>query len=133
MLIGKTSISQKLNNLSSEAIKKALTKSALLVEADAKINCPVDTGLLRSSITHNVYDDYAEVGTNYSYAPYIEHGTGLFAEAGNGRQTPWSYQDADGQWHTTIGQQPQPFLRPALDANKQKIEQIFQDEIQSGG
>lgn len=133
MLIGKTSISQKLNNLSSEAIKKALTKSALLVEADAKINCPVDTGLLRSSITHNVYDDYAEVGTNYSYAPYVEHGTGLFAEAGNGRQTPWSYQDADGQWHTTIGQQPQPFLRPALDANKQKIEQIFQDEIQSGG
>ena len=133
MLIGKTSISQKLNNLSSEAIKKALTKSALLVEADAKINCPVDTGLLRSSITHNVYDDYAEAGTNYSYAPYIEHGTGLFAEAGNGRQTPWSYQDADGQWHTTIGQQPQPFLRPALDANKQKIEQIFQDEIQSGG
>ena len=133
MLIGKTSISQKLNNLSSEAIKEALTKSALLVEADAKINCPVDTGLLRSSITHNVYDDYAEVGTNYSYAPYVEHGTGLFAEAGNGRQTPWTYQDADGQWHTTIGQQPQPFLRPALDANRQKIEQIFQDEIQSGG
>ena len=133
MLIGKTSISQKLNNLSSEAIKKALTKSALLVEADAKINCPVDTGLLRSSITHNVYDDYAEVGTNFSYAPYVEHGTGLFAEAGNGRQTPWTYQDADGQWHTTIGQHPQPFLRPALDANKQKIEQIFQDEIQSGG
>lgn len=133
MLIGKTSISQKLNNLSSDAIKKALTKSALLVEADAKINCPVDTGLLRNSITHNVYDDYAEVGTNYSYAPYVEHGTGLFAEAGNGRQTPWTYQDADGQWHTTIGQQPQPFLRPALEANKQKIEQIFQDEIQSGG
>lgn len=133
MLIGKTSISQKLNNLSSDAIKKALTKSALLVEADAKINCPVDTGLLRNSITHNVYDDYAEVGTNYSYAPYVEHGTGLFAEAGNGRQTPWRYQDADGQWHTTIGQQPQPFLRPALEANKQKIEQIFQDEIQSGG
>ena len=63
----------------------------------------------------------------------VEYGTGLFAEAGNGRQTPWSYQDADGQWHTTIGQQPQPFLRPALDANKQKIEQIFKDEIQSGG
>lgn len=133
MLIGKTSISQKLNNLSSEAIKNALTKSALLVEADAKINCPVDTGLLRSSITHNVYDDHAEVGTNFSYAPYVEHGSGLFAEAGNGRQTPWRYQDADGQWHTTIGQHPQPFLRPALDANKQKIEQIFQDEIQSGG
>ena len=133
MLIGKTSISQKLNNLSSEAIKKALTKSALLVEADAKTNCPVDTGLLRSSITHNVYDDYAEVGTNFSYAPYVEHGTGLFADAGNGRKTPWRYQDADGQWHTTIGQHPQPFLGPALDANKQKIEQIFQDEIQSGG
>lgn len=64
----------KLQNLSAQDL---LTKAALLVEASAKINCPVDTGLLRSSITHNVYADYAEVGTNYDYAPYVEFGTGL--------------------------------------------------------
>lgn len=69
-------------------IQEALTKCALLVEADAKLNCPVDTGSLRSSITHNVYKDYAEVGTNYEYAPYVEFGTGLFAVNNYGRKTP---------------------------------------------
>lgn len=70
------------------SIQKALTKCALIVEADAKVNCPVDTGLLRSSITHQVYADYAEVGTNYEYAPFVCFGSGLFAEAGDGRKTP---------------------------------------------
>lgn len=69
-------------------IKSALTKCALIVEAEAKLKCPVDTGELRQSITHNVYDDYAEVGTNYEYAPYVEFGTGLFAAKNDGRQTP---------------------------------------------
>ena len=106
-------------------IQEALTKCALLVEADAKLNCPVDTGSLRSSITHNVYKDYAEVGTNYEYAPYVEFGTGLFAVNNYGRKTPWTYQDDKGEWHTTTGQKPQPFLHPALEKNRNTIKQIL--------
>lgn len=108
----------KLQNIN---LNKFLTDAALLVEADAKVNCPVDTGSLRSSITHNVYADYAEVGTNYDYAPYVEFGTGLWAAAGDGRKTPWTYQDSKGEWHTTVGQHPQPYLQPALTKNKSKI------------
>lgn len=77
-----------LTKLANINLEQALTECALMVEAAAKINCPVDTGLLRSSITHNVYADYTEIGTNYSYAPYVEYGTGLFAAAGDGRKTP---------------------------------------------
>ena len=45
-------------------------------ETHAKKLCPVNTGRLRASITHQQYDDDTEViGTNVSYAPYVELGT----------------------------------------------------------
>lgn len=131
MIKGIDSLSKKLSQkqLDPEALQRALTKSALLVEATAKLNCPVDTGQLRQSITHNVYSDFAEVGSPYNYAPYIEHGSGLFAVNHDGRQTPWSYQDSKGEWHTTVGQKPQPFLQPAFDANRKAILDIFKKEL----
>lgn len=67
---------------------------AVQVESAAKQLCPVDTGRLRSSITHTVTREGSSyrvtVGTNVEYAPFIELGT--------------RYMSA------------QPFLRPALDA-----------------
>ena len=53
----------------------------------------------------------------------------LFAENGNGRQTPWKYQDDDGNWHTTKGQHPQPFMRPALSENKQNILRVVKKVV----
>ena len=45
-------------------------------ESYAKKLCPVDTGNLRNSITHQQYDEDTEViGTNVEYAPYVELGT----------------------------------------------------------
>lgn len=45
-------------------------------ESYAKKLCPVDTGRLRNSITHQQYDENTEVvGTNVEYAPYVELGT----------------------------------------------------------
>ena len=70
-----------------------------------------------------------EVGTNVEYAPYVEYGTGVFNP---GRLTPWSYQDASGEWHTTTGQKPQPFLVPALDSNRDKILNIFKEKVKEG-
>lgn len=126
------SLTRKLEKLSSPAaIEKALTKSALVVQRDAIKNAPVDTSMLRQSISFNVdaASQKATVGTNLEYAPYVEFGTGIFAAEGNGRQTPWSYQDAKGIWHHTIGQKPQPFLYPALVSNRERISQIFKDEL----
>lgn len=122
----------KLNKLSDQQMEQALNKACILVENQAKENCPVDTGELRMSITHYVEGDTGVVGTNKQYAPYVEYGTGLFAVEGNGRQTPWSYQDAKGEWHTTKGQKPQPFLEPALLDNKKNIIKIFNEAIKEG-
>ena len=72
-----------------ERLQKDIEKAALTLEKNAKQNCPVDTGKLRASITTEVGNLEAEVGTNVEYALYVEFGT--------------SKQSA------------QPFMRPALD------------------
>lgn len=85
----------------------------------------VDTGRLKNSLTHEVVPDEAmvEVGTNVEYAPYVEYGTGKFADGG-GRQTPWLYQDDKGNFHITSGMKPNHFLRDALQNHKQEYKQI---------
>lgn len=102
-------------------LDEAVDKACLIVENAAKKNVPVDTGALRRSITHEVENGTGYIGTNLEYAPYVEYGTGIFAAAGDGRKERWSYQTADGQWHSTVGQHPQPFLHPALDNNRKKV------------
>ena len=67
---------------SGENTQKALQKACALVEADAKKNAPKGTGELRRSITSTVKDDEGIVYTPLEYAPYVEYGTGLFAENG---------------------------------------------------
>ena len=91
--------------------------------------CPVDTGNLRNSITWatekasgggesevlaNPEAGTVYIGSNVEYAPYVEFGTGKFASNGQGRQTPWLFQDSKGEWHITHGMKPHHFLRDAL-------------------
>ena len=123
-----------LENIDTGVTNRALVKAAALVEGQAKKNVASTThgnGELANSITSVVYDTYAEVGTNKKYAVYVHQGTGLFAREGNGRthDLPWHYQDAEGNWHSTSGQHPNPFLERALDENADKITQIFREEI----
>lgn len=55
---------------------EAIQTAGLLCEAEAKANCPVDTGLLRSSINYQQIDEFScTVGTPVVYAPYVELGT----------------------------------------------------------
>lgn len=127
---GLSSLIKKLNKLSNTSVKDSLEKSCLLVETDAKKLCPVDDGQLRQSITSElINNNNGAVGTNVEYAPYVHQGTGIYAVNGDGRKDRWSYQDAEGKWHSTIGQKPQPFLERALDNNRDKINKIFEDEI----
>jgi len=71
--------------------------AGLMVERDAKVACPVDTGYLRSSISSrmsgNATTARAEVSAAANYAIWVEHGTSRMA--------------------------PQPFLLPAFERNKQ--------------
>lgn len=110
---------------------KALEKCCMLVERSAKQKAPKGTGELRRSITSKV-DESAEdiVGVVYTpleYAPYVEFGTGLFAEDGGRKDVPWNYKDDEGNWHSTSGMKPQPFMRPALNENREKILQILKE------
>ena len=109
-------------------LQQILERACLIVENQAKINCPVNYGTLRASIRSEVEGNQGVVGTNTEYAPYVEFGTGLFAENGDGRQTPWSYQDDNGEWHTTVGQHPQPYLGLALNQQRDAVMEYIKRE-----
>lgn len=115
------------------ALLRGLEKCGLVAEGYAKELCPVDTGNLRNSITHVVDEEEpaAYVGTNNKYAPYVELGTGVYAEGGGGRPTGWAYQDEKGDWHYTHGQKPQPYLRPAVADHLDDYRKILTAEFDS--
>lgn len=116
-----------------DAIEAAVKKACALVERDAKKKAPKDNGELRRSITSKVEKDVNEVrGIVYTpkeYAPYVEYGTGLFAEESGRQDVPWHYQDDEGKWHSTSGQKPQPYMRPALNENREKIIRIIKEGL----
>ena len=70
---------QMIEDLHGKPMLDGMRKATLLVSKDAKILAPVDTGLLRSSITPEVRQDgwtvLGVVGSNVFYAPYQETGT----------------------------------------------------------
>ena len=125
-------IEEVLNSIDSlanlEELQSALGKACAVVEASAKQKAPKDTGALARSITSKIEDTEGIIFTPLEYAPYVEYGTGLFAEEG-GRNTPWIYKDDKGEWHRTSGQKPQPFMRPALAENREKIINILKEGI----
>ena len=95
-------------NAFKSATSQALDEIGMVAEGYAKRKCPVDTGNLRASITHQA--DYAAkkvyIGTNVEYAPYVEMGT--------------SKQTA------------QPYLRPAAQEHGSTYKAILKSHLQSG-
>lgn len=114
------------------ACLRALERCGMEAEGYAKDLAPVDTGRLRNSISHQVDDseNAVYIGTNVSYAPYVELATGIYADGG--RPTPWVYQDDAGNWHWTRGNQAHPFLKPAVADHAQTYRNIIEDELKNG-
>lgn len=120
-----------------EIIGGMMESKAKLYITDAVYATPagwyVRTGNLRNSITHDaVSEDHGVtviVGSNVSYAPFVELGTGKYAEGGGGRQTPWLYQDHNGKWHRTSGMPPRPYLRPAVENHIKDYRDVLQSEL----
>lgn len=112
-----------------DACMRALERCGMKGEGYAKDLAPVDTGLLRNSISHRVNsgEQAVYIGTNSEYGAYVELGTGEHYEGG--RRTPWAYQDAHGQWHMTSGQKAQPYLKPAVADHKRTYRNIIVDEL----
>lgn len=86
-----------------EAIARALETIGLIAEGYAKIACPVDTGRLRNSITHQRGDNFIAIGTNVEYAPYVEMGTSRM--------------------------KAQPYLGPAVDNHIQEYQDIVEKAL----
>lgn len=120
-----------LSELQSASVR-ALEKCGLVGESYAKKLCPVDTGNLRNSISHKVDSDGGQVfiGTNSEYGAYVELGTGEYYPGG--RKDPWTYQDANGNWHMTHGQRAQPYLEPAVADHSSIYRKIIEDEMKNG-
>lgn len=114
------------------AILRALERCGSQAEGYAKDLCPIsDTGekTLQQSITHKIDQKNNEVyvGTNVEYGAYVELGTGKYYPGG--RPTPWNYEDENGDWHHTEGQEAQPYLVPAAKDHAQTYRNIFKDEL----
>ncbi len=111
------------------AVLRALEKCGLKGEEYAKKMCPVDTGNLLNSISHQVDpgEQAVYIGSNSEYAAYVELGTGKYYPGG--RQDPWVYQDAKGNWHLTHGQRAQPYLKPAVAGHAKEYESIIKGEL----
>lgn len=116
------------------ALLRGLEKIGLVAEGYAKKLCPVDTGDLRNSITHMIdeQEPAAIIGTDSEDGAYVELGTGIYAEGGGGRPTPWVYQDAKGDWHWTAGNKAQPYLKPAAANYAAQYRKIVEDEMKNG-
>lgn len=116
------------------ALARGLEKCGLVAEGYAKKLCnspgKFGTGALRIRITHTVTNSgerAAYVGTNSEYGVYVECGTGIYYPGG--RQTPWVYQDAKGDWHLTHGQRAKPFIKPAVAEHGEQYKRIIEAEL----
>ena len=109
-----------------QALRKGLMLAGKQVQGTAKGLCHVETGQLRNSIEVTPIENGVDVGTNVEWAIYEEYGTGKQGDPSVSHTTKdrWSYQDEEGNWHTTSGHEPHPFLYPALKANEQNIVSI---------
>jgi HK97 gp10 family phage protein len=113
------------------ANEKALELVGEFLRGQAVLLCPVDTGNLRSSITYktDATQKMVAVGTNVEYAIYVELGTGIYADNGKGRQTPWRYKNRQGDTVITHGMKPRRFITDSVMKNRQTIQRLYEDAV----
>lgn len=137
------------------ALEAAITRGVLILERAARQKAP--KGELQRSITSKVDGLTGTVYTPLEYAPYVEFGTGLFSihPMGGRKEVPWVYVEGSShkpskktvhteesalkakhyleslglEAHITSGQEPQPFMRPALDENREEIKRAIGEAI----
>lgn len=91
-------------------------------------------GALKQSLTYalDLAKKTVTIGSNLFYSVYVELGTGIFAEKGNGRPTPWVWKDFNGKWHFTRGMKAandgKGFLRPAVEDHIDELREIAVEE-----
>lgn len=122
------------NNVVKETLRttaiNALEEASGELESQAKRNTKVKTGKTKGSWQHIVDEDRLEahIGSNYENAIWEEFGTGIYAQNGNGRKTPWTYTPDEGEhFYRTRGKKPRRMLQNAFNSTKYKIEKYFKE------
>lgn len=137
-----------------QVAEKVLTEWGMQAASAARELCPVDTGLLRNSIT------YAVAGRPTAISSYKSSGTHATTEATKkaktagtkvnpvkeGRYSGQAQADMGGPRHVYIGSnveyapyqeigtakmKAQPFLRPAIEQNKDYFKSILEGELKN--
>jgi len=107
-----------------EVVLSALAAGAMVLEGEMKLrirdNDDVDTGNLMNAFGQQPTSDHSlALVVMAEYGAYHEYGTGIYAEGGKGRKTPWVYfNERAGHYVTTKGMPAKPFARPAVDAKR---------------
>ena len=100
-----------------DRVKRIIAETAEIIAGQAVAAAPVDDGNLKNSIE-----------VNYSHGGFkakitVGAGTGIYAEDGTGRKTPWVYFDEKlGRYVFTRGMRAQPFFFPAVEAGARYFE-----------
>lgn len=129
-----------------DIVPRALDSIGLLVSGEAKRRSPVDTGRLRSSITHHVNKEsdgwIVRIGTDVNYAPFMEFGTGRLSDSGipgRGEHRPpaialdrWARRHGMPNGFVVArtiarrgGLRPRRYLRGAIEERSREIETAF--------
>lgn len=118
----------------------------------------VATSHLLQSIDYAVVGDDVYIGTNAEHGPYVEFGTGKYAENGGGRKGWWVYviggrhapsstmkiytkeqaarivamlRSKGLDAHMTEGQMPRPYLRPAASEHSEEYREILEESMKN--
>ena len=97
--------------------------------AQVQRNTRRDTGDTARSFDYKVEGDTVYVGSNAENAIWEEYGTGIHAEAGDGRKTPWVYKDRHGKFHTTQGKKGTRALRKAMNDKAPVAKKIIETKL----
>lgn len=112
-----------------EETATAMTQAVTFVQGEVRERTPVDRGRLRQSVTTEVRGALPEmrgvIGTVVFYGPYQEFGTGIYAEGGGGRSTPWVYKHHRFGWVRTRGNRARHMFREGLSAARGRVSGYF--------
>lgn len=102
-------------------VQTFLHRSTLTIESEAKQTAPVDTGRYRSSIQSDVTGWRGTVGTNVSYARFIEFGT----------RPHWPPVGALSPWYSRHGFSSEFPVRRAIGRRGTKARMIFTNALKN--
>lgn len=115
-------------------LEQGMKQATLYVEGEAKKRVPRKTGRLFSSLQSVVsgagISVKGQVGTNVSYAPYVENGTAphdISAKGAGALSWPGAAHPVVAIHHP--GTRPKPFLVPALKDSAQQVTAILRAAI----